>query len=132
VQAGLKLLGSTKQDSLVVEFDQEKFEQPLSSGSISPKVSRETRSQVFSETFQREAHTLFDKASSSISLEVLTTSRGANMACDNVSQETRKASILAHSQHSGGGQSSHQTPPKDLENSFCKVFASTPASQAEC
>ena len=103
-QADCKLLGSSV-ESLVVKFDQEKFEQLLSSGSISPKVSSKTRSQVSSETFHREAHELFNKASGSISVEILTTSRGANMACGNVSQETRKASVLYHGQHSGGGQS---------------------------
>ena len=44
-QADLKLLESTIES--LVEFDQEKFEQLLSSGSNSPKVSSETRSQVF-------------------------------------------------------------------------------------
>ena len=48
-QADLKLIGSTV-ESLIVEFDQEKFKQLLSSGSVSPKsiqkyrkVSRKTR-----------------------------------------------------------------------------------------
>jgi len=109
-QADLKLLGSTV-ESLVIEFDQEKFEL-LSMSSISPKVSSETRSQVPSETSQREAHTLFDKASGLTSLEVLTASRGANMACDNISKEIHKISILTHDQHSGGSQSRHQTPLK--------------------
>jgi len=56
VQADLKLLVSTGK-SLVVKFDQEKYELLLSSGSISPKamrqyrkVSTETRSQVSLET----------------------------------------------------------------------------------
>jgi len=40
-QADLKLLGSTV-ESLVAEFNQEKFEQLLSSGTISPKVSSKT------------------------------------------------------------------------------------------
>jgi len=111
VQANLKLLRSMV-ESLIIEFDQEKFEEFLSSGSVSPKVSSETRSQLSSETSQREAHMLFDRASGSTSLEDLTTSRGANMACDNVSQEICKASVLAHSQHSGGRQSHRQTPPE--------------------
>ena len=41
-QADLKLLESTV-ESLVVEFDQEKFEKLLSSGSISPKSTRQYR-----------------------------------------------------------------------------------------
>ena len=78
-QADLKLLGLTV-ESLVVEFDQDKFEQLLSSS------TKETHSQVFLETSHREAHTLFDKASSSTFLGVLTTSRAFNMAYANVSQ----------------------------------------------
>jgi len=109
--SGPQLLGSTV-ESLVVEFDKEKFEQLLSSGSISPKVSSKTRFQVSSEISHREAHKLFDKENGSTSLEGLTTSRGANKACDNVSQVTRKANVLTHGQHSGGGQSRRQTPPK--------------------
>jgi len=99
-QADIKLFGSTV-ESLIIEFDLEKFKE-LSSGSVTSKVSSETRSQVFSEISQREAHMLFDKASGSISLKGLTTSCGANMACNNVSQQTRKANVLAHGQHSGG------------------------------
>jgi len=87
-QANLKLLGSMV-ESLVDEFDQEKFEQLLSSVFISPKVPSGTHSQVSLETSQRVAYMLFDKASGSSSLEDLTTSRGANMTFDNVSQETR-------------------------------------------
>ena len=77
-QADLKFLGSTV-ESLIVKFDQEKFEQFLSLGSISPKVSSETSSQVSLETSQREALMLFDKASGLTSPEGLTTSRGANI-----------------------------------------------------
>jgi len=57
-QADLKFLGLTVK-SLIVKFDQEKFKQLLSSGSIIPKairqypkVSTETRSLASSETFQ--------------------------------------------------------------------------------
>ena len=57
-QVDLKLLRLTV-ELLIVEFDQEKFKHLLSSGSISPKVSSETRSQVSSETSQREVHMLF-------------------------------------------------------------------------
>ena len=119
MQTNLKLLGSMVK-SLIVEFDQEKFEELLSSGSISPKVSSRTHSQVSSETSHREAHTLFDKASGSTSLEGLTTSRGSNMAYDNVSQGTCKANVLAHGQHSGGGQSRCQTSPKAQQIQFAR------------
>ena len=98
VQADLKLLGSTVK-SLVVEFDQEKFEELFSLSPVSPKVSSETHFQVYSEFSHREPHTLFDKTSGSTSFEILTTSRGVNMACDNVFQETRKADVLVHDQH---------------------------------
>ena len=117
-QVDLKLLGSTV-ESLVVEFDQEKFEQLLSSGSISPKVSSKTRSQVSSETSYGEADTHFDKASGSTYLEGLTTTHEANMACD-ISQETRKANVLDHGQHSGGSQYRRQTPPKALQTQFAE------------
>ena len=78
-QIDLRLLGSMI-ESLVVKFDQEKFEELLSLGSISPKVSSKTCSQVSSESSHREADMLFNKTSGLTSLEVLTTSRGANMA----------------------------------------------------
>ena len=107
-------------ESLIFEFDQEKFEELLSSGSISPKVSSKTHSQVSLEASHGEADTLFDKASGSISLEGLTTSRGANMTCDNVSQETHKANVLAHDQHSGRGQSRCQIPPKAQQTQFAR------------
>ena len=48
VQADIRLLGK-KVESLVIEFDQEKFEKFLSSGSASPKAMRQYR-KVFSET----------------------------------------------------------------------------------
>jgi len=81
-QVDLMLLGSTI-ESLMVEFDQEKFEELLSLVSISPKtrrqyrkVSTKTRSQVSSKTLLN-------------SLEALIASRVANMVPVNVSQETR-------------------------------------------
>ena len=125
MQADLKLLRSMI-ESFVVEFDLEKVEELISSGPISPKlmqqyrkVSSESRSQVSLETSKKKAHTLFDKASGSISLELLTTPRGANMAC-HVSQETRKVNVLAHGQHSGRGQSHRQTPPKAQQTQFAR------------
>ena len=112
-QVGLKPVGSTV-ESLVIEFDLEKFKQLLSSGSVSPKsirkyrkVSSETRSLPTSEASQGKAfsnvnRTLFDKAISSTSLAVCATFLkvrgtpvGANTTCDEVSQETRKTSVVA-------------------------------------
>ena len=104
-QANLKLLRSTVES--LVKFDQEKFEQLLSSGSISPKAMRKyrkvpskTRSLASSKTFQRKApleinRTLFDRANSSTSLDVHASSFGANTACNEVSQEARKTSAMA-------------------------------------
>ena len=40
------------------------------------------------------------------------------MACDNVSQEIRKANVLAHGQHSSGSQYRRQTSPKALQLSL--------------
>ena len=103
-QADLRLLVSMV-ESLVVEFDQEKFEKLLSSDSISPKASRqyckvssETRSQVSSKTSPKVTRTLVYKASSATSSEVLKTSHGANMVCAKVSQETL---TMTHGQNDG-------------------------------
>jgi len=61
VQTDLKLIGSTI-ESLVIEFNQEKFKQLLSSGSVSlksmrkyRKVSNETRSLASSEASKKKA-----------------------------------------------------------------------------
>ena len=98
-QADLKLLGSTI-ESLVVEFDQEKYDQFLSSGSIIHKamrqyckVSTETGSQVSSETSLRRTslkvnRALVTKANSLNTLETLTISSEDNIVCANISQET--------------------------------------------
>jgi len=79
------------------------------------KVSSEIHSLASSETSQGKAsskinHKLFDKENGSTSLEVHATSLGANTACDEISQETRKTSIMALSQHNGRDQSRRQTP----------------------
>ena len=110
MQADLRLLGSTV-ESLVTEFDQEKFEKLLS-GSISPKamrqyrkVSSETRFQVSSETFLKVTHALVHKASSVTFNEILKTSCEAHAACVNVSQETQEVSVLAHDQKDDEDQS---------------------------
>jgi len=116
--ADLKLFSSNV-ESLVVKFNQEKFEL-LSSGSISSKamrkyckVSSETRSLASSEASQRKISsevncTLFNKANSSNSHEVHATSFGANTVHDEVSQETRKTCVFAQGQHHDRDQSRRQ------------------------
>ena len=99
-QANVKLIGSTV-ESLIVEFDQQKFEQLLSSGSVSPKsmqkfrkVSNETRSPTSPKVSQEKTsskanRTSSDKAHGSSSPEVHRTSLEGNTTCD---QETRVTS----------------------------------------
>jgi len=72
VETDLRLLGLTV-ESLIVEFDQEKFEKLLFLGSISPKamrqyrkVSSETRSQVSSKTSLKVHAYLFTKQAMSL------------------------------------------------------------------
>ena len=61
---------------------------------------------------------LFDKANDSTSLEVLTISHGVNTTCDGVSQETRKVSVLVHSQHRDEDPSHCQTPLEARQTQF--------------
>ena len=102
VQADVKFIRSMV-ESLIVEFDQEKFEEFLFVGSKSPKVMRqyrrvslETRSQVFSETSPKVSCAIAHNASNAMSSKVLKTSRLAYTTCVNVFKETRRASMLAH------------------------------------
>ena len=83
-------------ESLVLEFDQVKYEEFLSTGSKSPRVARqyrrvssEIRSQVSSETSPKMAYA--NKAISGCVTYV---------ACVNVSHETREANVIE-------GQSCH-------------------------
>ena len=112
-QADVQLLRKTV-ESLVVEFDKEKFEEFFFSGSASSKamrryrkVSSETRSRISSEITPKVAYTTAHSASDATSEEVLKTSRVAHAARVNISQETRKASTLAHDQ-------------SDNEDQFCR------------
>ena len=66
-----------------------------------------TRSHVFSETSPKVACTITHNANSVIFSEVSKTTRVAHMACVNVSQETRRASMLAHRQNGDEDQSCH-------------------------
>jgi len=122
-QTNLKLLRSTI-ESLIVEFNSEKFEKLLSSGSISSKstrqykkVSLETRSQVFSKTSQRKPRTLFDKAIGLTFFEAPTASREANMLCANVSQETH---AMTHGQYCDKKQSRRRTLLEASQIQFAK------------
>ena len=89
-QADVQLLGKTV-EPLVVEFDQEKFKEFLSSGSASlkarrqyRKVSSETRSRISSEISPKVARTTAHNASGATSEEVLKISRVAHAARVNV------------------------------------------------
>ena len=88
--ADIKLVGSMV-ESIVIEFDQGKFEEFFSSSSKSQKATRQyrrvslgTRSQVSSETSPKVTCAIAHNASIAISNEVLKTSRVAHAAHINV------------------------------------------------
>ena len=88
---------------LVVEFNQEKFKEFLSSGSASPKVMRqyykvsfETHSPISSEITPKVAHTTAHNTCSIISEEALKTSSATRAARVNVPQGTRRANALVY------------------------------------
>jgi len=104
-------------ESLVVEFDQEKFEEFLSSGSSSPKaiwqhhkVSSETRCRISSEITPEVAHTTAHNAKGATFKEVLKTSHAAHTACVNVSQETHRTKEVVHDISNSEDQF-HRPPP---------------------
>ena len=128
MQIDLKLIGSTV-ESLVIEFvDQEKFEQLLSSGSVSPKSMRkyrkvlnETRYLASSEASQGKAFSKanrmpFSKEHGSTSLEVHTTSLEFNMACNKVSNETCKSYVAAQGQDNDRDYSRQQASLEATQN----------------
>ena len=95
-QADVRLLRKTV-ESLVVEFDQEKFKEFLFLGSAIPKamrqyrkVSSETFSRIFSEITPKVAHTTAHNANGSTLEEVLKASRAVYAARVNISQETHR------------------------------------------
>jgi len=95
-QADVRLLGKTV-ESFVVEFDQEKFEEFLSSGSARPKamwkyhkIFYETRFRISLEITPEVARTTAHNAKGATSEEVPKTSCVAHVACVNISQETRR------------------------------------------
>ena len=115
-QADVKFLGLTV-ESLVVEFDQDRFEEFLSSGSKSPKAMRKyrkvssgTRSQVSSETSPKVTCVNAHNVSSAASSKILKASFIAHTIHVNVSQETHRANVLAHGQKDGEDQSHHHSP----------------------
>ena len=104
-------------ESFVVEFDQGKFKEFLSSGSTSlkamwqyRKVSLETYSRISSEISSKVARTIAHNASGATSQEVLKPFRAARAARVNISQETRRASISARDYSNGEDQSCHHSP----------------------
>ena len=114
-QADVQLLGKMV-ESLVIEFDQEKFEEFLSSGSASlkamrqyRKVSSETRSQISSGITPKMARTIAHNASSATSDEFLKTSQAARASRVNVPQGTRGANMPARDQSDNEEQFCH--PP---------------------
>jgi len=132
-QADVRLLRKTV-ESLVVEFDLEKFEEFLSSGSASPKamrqyhkVSSETRCRISSEITLEVARTTTHNAKGATSEEVLKTSRAAHVARVNVSQETRRAKALAHDQ-SDGEEQFNRPPLQTLQFQGVGGFPTTPAA----
>jgi len=109
-QSDVQLLGNTV-ESLVIEFNQEKFEKFLFSDSASPKamrqyrkVSSETRSQISSEVTSKVVRTIAHNTSGATSEEVPKTSRAALAAHVKVSQATHRASASAHDQSDGEDQ----------------------------
>ena len=94
-QVYVRLFGKAV-ESLVVEFDQEKLEEFLSSSSASPKamrqyrnVSSETCFRISSEITLEVTRTSGHNTNDATSEEVLKTSRVAHATIVDVSQETR-------------------------------------------
>ena len=107
-QADIQLLGKTV-ESLIVEFDQRKFEEFLFSGSASPKamrqyrkVSSKTRSRISSEISPKVVRTTAHNASGPAFDEVLKTPRAAHASRVNVPQGTHRANAQARDQSDGG------------------------------
>ena len=103
----LQLLGKMV-ESLVIEFDQEKFEKFLSLGSASPKAMRQYRkvssgtcSRISSETSSKVARTTAHSVNGATSNDVLKTSRATHAARINVSQKTNGANTSVHDHNNG-------------------------------
>jgi len=74
------------------------------------RVSSGTRPQVSSETSPKVSCVIVHNANSAMSYKVLKISRVAHTARVNISQETRRASMLPHRQNDDEGQSRHHSP----------------------
>ena len=121
MQADIQPLGKTV-ESLVIEFDQEKFEEFLFSGFASPKimqqyckVSSKTRPRISSEITPRVARTTAHSTNGATSEEVLITSCAVHAARVNIPQGTRRANALARDQSSGKDKSRHPSPLWNLQ-----------------
>jgi len=115
-QADVQLRGKMV-ESLIIKFDQEKFEEFLSLGFASPKimqqyckVSSKTRPRISSEITPRVARTTAHSTNGATSEEVLITSCAVHAARVNIPQGTRRANALARDQSSGEDQSRHPSP----------------------
>jgi len=113
VQTNVWLLRKTV-ESPRIEFDQEKFEEFLSSGSVSSKIMRqyhkvssEIRSRISLEITPEVVHTTAHNAKDATSEEVLKTSSATYV---NVSQETCKVRVMVHNLKDGEDQF-RRTPP---------------------
>ena len=108
-------------ESLIVKFDQEKFEEFLSSSFASKtmrhhrKVSSGTRSRISLEISPEVARTPANSASNATSNEVLKTSRVAYVIHVNVSEETHRANASVHDQSNSEDQSRHHTSFQTLQ-----------------
>jgi len=117
-QANILLFGKMV-ESFVVEFDQEKFEEFLSSGSASLKAMRQyhtasskTRSRISLEITPGVAHPIACSAKGAASEEILKTSRAAHATRVNVFQETLGTKAMSHGQ-------------RDSEDQFCRPSVQT-------
>jgi len=115
-QANVELLKKIV-ESLVVEFDQEKFEKFLSSGFTNPKtmwqyckVSYETCCRISSEISPKVARTTAHSVNGVTSNNILKTSHATHAVRVNVSQETRRINASVHYHNDGEDQSHHHSP----------------------
>ena len=126
-------------ESFIVEFDQGKFEEYLSSDSTSSKtmqqyrkVSSRTHSRISSEISPKVAHTSSHSISNATSKEVLKISSAAYPAWINVSQETRRTNASAHNQSDGEDQSRPSLFSLKSAISVCRGFPTILMTQPEC
>jgi len=116
VQADVQLLKKIV-ESLVVKFNQEKFDELLFSGFASPKAMRQyckdssgTHFRISLEISSKVSRTSAHNASGVTSNEVLKTSRVAHAVRVNISQETSRANASIHDQNNSEDQFHHLSP----------------------